>query len=504
MGRPPFLKAVVVLAALFTAVNAGVTYPTPLQKFVWTDDGSFKWFVAAPPFRNEHSTTYFLNVTTTKWLTPAKCSVPVWTCRVWVTVPDILDPTVTDWTGIYIDEATLGHPKKLPDLIGVILSETLNSVFVHLYDVPNAPIVFADDPQHRERIEDELLAWGWLHFLKYQKDTEWLVRLPMVKSVVKAMDAVQLFLPTINVTKPTKFMIAGASKRGWVTWLTPAVDARVQGIVPIVMPVLNMVTCLNNMWRSLGEWTFAFSDYVDLGIPNWLFTPQFAAMADIIDPINYMPYLANVTKYLMFATGDEFFLVDSTRNFYPKMLKEGGETHLRMMEDADHALLPLDLTAIYDIAAFAELLYHGVTRPSLVETITYSNSTASIRVVPSSPPDTATLWQATTFSKIRRDFRFINCTQFPQCFQPVFWLPADLKPNPDGSYSAAIAAPEDGWIGFMIELTFVSPFNPTLITYTITSQVNVVPDAYPFGSWQPPSPPPFRNRQGKSLGRHLG
>ena len=41
----------------------------------------------------------------------------------------------------------------------------------------------------------------------------------------------------------------------------------------------------------------------------------------------------------------------------------------------------------------------------------------------------------------------------------------------------------------MIELTYKSPFHPDVVTYSITSQVNIVPDIYPFPSWNPPNPP---------------
>jgi PhoPQ-activated pathogenicity-related protein len=46
----------------------------------------------------------------------------------------------------------------------------------------------------------------------------WPVRLPMVKAAVRAMDAIQEFIPTLNlpeVPRVERFVIAGGSKRGW-------------------------------------------------------------------------------------------------------------------------------------------------------------------------------------------------------------------------------------------------------------------------------------------------
>jgi PhoPQ-activated pathogenicity-related protein len=52
--------------------------------------------------------------------------------------------------------------------------------------------------------------------------------------------------------------VAGASKRGWTTWLTPAVDKRVRAIVPIVLDILNIVPNINHHWQAYGSacWLF--------------------------------------------------------------------------------------------------------------------------------------------------------------------------------------------------------------------------------------------------------
>ena len=86
-----------------------------------------------------------------------------------------------------------------------------------LFQVPNQPCVFTDDPLHEERSEDSFCAFTWAHYMKsHPKAVEYVSLLPMVKSVVRAMDTIMDF----RNGKTSQFVVAGASKRGWTTWLT--------------------------------------------------------------------------------------------------------------------------------------------------------------------------------------------------------------------------------------------------------------------------------------------
>ncbi len=58
-------------------------------------------------------------------------------------------------------------------------------------------------------------------------------------------------------------------------------------------------------------------------------------------------------------------------------------------------------------------------------------------------------------------------------------LPNTPGPNADGSYSASIKAPQQGWIGFMIEVEYRRDDDPNHYM-EVTSEVNIVPDIYPF------------------------
>jgi len=173
-----------------------------------------------------------------------------------------------------------------------------------------------------------------------------------------------------------------------------------------------------------------------------------------------------------------FFLPDSARNFYPDLQ---GPSNLRMIPNTEHSLAPLDELALNNIGTFILYVINNQTIPTLTEEIVYSNTTASITVHPTVPPTEAILWQSTTISAVRRDFRLLTCGSL-NCFQPQFWLPSTLTPNADGSYSASVSAPVAGWTGFLIELSYQTEFNGGDNWFQITSQVVIVPDMYPFPS----------------------
>ena len=61
------------------------------------------------------------------------------------------------------------------------------------------------------------------------------LRYPMTKAMVNAMTVVQHFMKTKANIQVKEFMISGASKRGWNTYTTVAVDSRVTAMAPLVI-----------------------------------------------------------------------------------------------------------------------------------------------------------------------------------------------------------------------------------------------------------------------------
>ena len=122
--------------------------------------------------------------------------------------------------------------------------------------------------------EDGLIAFTWWHYLTQDPTRpEWLARFPMVKAGCRAMDVMTAFGKQQLGLSLDYFMVAGASKRGWNTWLVGAVDStgpfagRVSAIVPIVLDAINFgaqpfLSCTSLLHMPRRVIHFAVSDAI--------------------------------------------------------------------------------------------------------------------------------------------------------------------------------------------------------------------------------------------------
>jgi PhoPQ-activated pathogenicity-related protein len=160
---------------------------------------------------------------------------------------------------------------------------------------------------------------------------------PMVKATVRALDTIEDFAKKQFGYDVSSHLVAGASKRGWDTWLTGAVDTRITAIAPIVMDMLNFTQNVMHMYEAYGGWTFAFvvrgigvfflflraasslwlgcgQDYWNANVTVTLGMNQTAInlLANVIDPLVYKENLT-MPKLVIDATGDEFFMPGQCR-----------------------------------------------------------------------------------------------------------------------------------------------------------------------------------------------
>jgi PhoPQ-activated pathogenicity-related protein len=127
----------------------------------------------------------------------------------------------------------------------------------------------------------------------------------MTKSVVRAMDAITSFCasPAGGGVLVDKFVVGGASKRGWAAWTAAAVDKRVVGVIPVVIDLLNLEPSFEHHYRSYGFWAPAIAEFERGGIMRWSGKPQFEPLMRIEDPYSYRERLS-MPKFIINAAGE--------------------------------------------------------------------------------------------------------------------------------------------------------------------------------------------------------
>ena len=428
---------------------------TPLDKYVATEDSAFSYdATSAKIIEDDAYTARVYSMTSQNWLDKSRVTPNAW--KHWVTI--VVPNEVEGDTALLLVSGG-GNKKKdapLPDIALSQVAVLMKSILVEVKQIPNQPLRFAgeraEEYKEQGRSEDALIAFGWDKYLR-DGDPLWLPRLPMTKAVVRAMDLAQAEQPRIK-----KFVVSGASKRGWTTWTVAAVGPRVAAIVRAVIDVLNVASNLDNHLQAYGFWAPAVGDYKALDILSRRHTPEFDAMMAVVDPYRYIDRLT-MPKYIVNSAGDQFFPSDSWK-FYFDDLK--GEKYLRYMANTDHGL---SLEAFFNLASFHHAICSGTPRPRFTWKL---EAKGALELRCETEPTSVLLWQAT--NPKARDFR-------KESLGPV-WKDSVVKPEADGAYRAALANPAQGWTAFFLEMEFPNP--DFAFPFKFTTGISIVPDRRPL------------------------
>lgn len=186
------------------------------------------------------------------------------------------------------------------------LAETIGAPVAVLRQVPFAPIF-----EHRE---DALIAYTFDQYLR-SGERDWPLLLPMVKSSVRAMDAVQAIVRERWGASIDAFTVAGASKRGWTSWLTAVVDQRVRAVAPMVIDVLNMQAQMEHQRATWGDVSEEIRDYAALDLPARLATERGQELLAIVDPYSYRARLT-LPKLILLSTNDRYWPLDALKLYW--------------------------------------------------------------------------------------------------------------------------------------------------------------------------------------------
>lgn len=494
--------------ALVAALNSGCA--TPLDDYVWKPDDNYAWYDMETPIEGKGRdgitwTGHVINMTSQQWLTYDDVDRSIWFHYLVVIVPSNLDTEAYKHNAsLYVTGGTnTGAPPSSPTdedlLVAATLAMNTGTITGTLFQVPNEHMVFTSDPEQKSRTEDAIIAFTWDHFLREPDQPEWLVRLPMVKSVLRAMDTITAYCAD-NLALDVQldyYTIAGASKRGWTTWLMGAVDPdRVVAAVPIVLDAVNFVKFAHRQFQSYGGWAVALEDYYDMNITERFDDPNMVKLQEIVDPYFYFDRLT-MPKLIVNAVGDEFQMLDDTHNWWDDLPEP---KHFLMVPNAEHSLATGIFEAVPAISAWIASLLKKETVPTMdwvrndatgQITLTLGEGTDQV--------DTVTkYYQETGNTNGRRDFRLLNIDDPCLCgvayegncinLEVLNWKTEVVSPTAEDKNVYVVDHPmpsENGtWAAFFVDVTYKKANGGLIPTnnfvHEFTTEVSVIPDVLPF------------------------
>lgn len=354
--------------------------------------------------------------------------------------------------------------------------------------------------------------------------------------------------PYVNTIK--SFTCAGISKRGWAAWLIAAVESRrsvvpdyadqrerkvgtgmatassatlrhhplvttgdrINGIVPIILDIVNLETFFDRMHGSYDAWSFALWDYVMANVTVMMGTKGMRDVLAAVDPYTFLGRYAGVALrdgstprgakaptpvFLVSSGGDEFLLPDNHRivqdyaSALPSTITMAGAGTGGARITTDMRYLLLNYHHNYEpakadpIAAFMVGLQQAsgqhasaAVMPSVHASI---DEEGRIDVQTSQPPSMVQVMQCDSAGDGLRDWRW---GVYPGAARVLPWTTgadkAGVSFSSPTSFSATVSQPTDSkvWRAFTLLLTFPSPIDGT--PYTFSAPVSVLPNTLPF------------------------
>jgi PhoPQ-activated pathogenicity-related protein len=389
-----------------------------LDDYVKKDDPSFAWSLLKTQ-SSDAGTQYSFRLTSQTWE-----GIP------WVHQLQVYEPAqvlARDGALLLITGgSTDSKPKPEDAATGFGLARLCGARVVVLPQVPNQPLLGG-------KKEDALIAETFVRYLE-TKDENWPLLFPMVKSAVRAMDAVEAWARHDGKPVPTRWVVTGGSKRGWTTWLTGAVDPRVVGIAPMVIDTLNMKAQRAHALEVWGKYSEQIGDYSSRGLTEKFEEPDGERLWKMVDPYSYRDRLT-MPKLLINGLNDRYWTLDAL-NIYWADLK--GPKSVVYLPNAGHNLAVNRDYALNGIGAFFR--HTVLKRPWPVLTWEHSDAGDALRlaVTSTSPPKTAKFWVALSDT---RDFREST------------WEPTTMTLAGNVA-TGEVARPDKGYIALVGDLSY--------------------------------------------------
>jgi PhoPQ-activated pathogenicity-related protein len=417
-------QSLVILNLIVVVALSLAPSPTPagLDEYVRKPEPAFGWKLKQK-IEQSGDRIYDLHFVSQTW------QGITWEHQLQVYQPAKAAPNATMLLLVTGDSAT---PENIS--FGLELAQKIGAPVAFLYHIPNQPLLEGN------LREDDLVAETFVRYLT-TKDENWPLLFPMVKSVVRAMDVLQAFGGK-EWNKPVEsFIVSGASKRGWTTWLTAAVDRRVRAIAPMVIDTLNMRAQMPRQLEAFGAYSARLAPYTSRGLVPIPETPEGNRLVGMIDPWAYREKF-KMPKLIVNGTNDFYWATDAL-NLYWNDLPE--KKWALYVPNAGHDLRRQDGAAsnplgyvIDGLAAFVRHQINGASMPGLTWKHNRENDKLRLTIQAAPPPLGGRLWVA----------------QAPtQDLRAATWKEQAVTAS-NGNVIGEVAIPDEGYLAFYGELDY--------------------------------------------------
>ena len=404
-------------------VYAADPSPKELDEYLAQKDDSYAWNIvekAEPGGRH----TYVVEMTSQTW------HDITWKHYMYIVEP--AKATNPENCILFITGSAIGRQPKTEDrMIAELLAETSGSCVAMLFQVPNQPLF-------GEHVEDSLIGETLLKALD-SHDSTWPLLFPMAKSAIRGMDTVQALFKQERNKKIKNFVVTGASKRGWTTWLTGASqDKRVLAIAPIVINTLNIRKQMEYQVESWGDYSQSIADYTvrNLVQDHSEEMPEYKKQLwSMIDPYSYRSRLT-MPKLLIHGTNDPYWNVDATKFYWDDL---EGVKYVLNLPNVSHNLGDQKLKGFQTLAAFTRYACSGKDWPKLEWKQADNREHFTVSISTNVPAKSAKVWTAQSDTK---DFRQSTWTN----------KPIEKASGGDWDYTVSVPKPSRGHVAFYVEL----------------------------------------------------
>jgi len=429
MRKSLFGILILLLFSCQTKQELPLSAETALQKYLENGDDKYHWALKETyPVEGLSVTAYDLVLTSQQW------REHTWKHQLTILVPERLTKSgsLLFISGGSNKDTNPNFKKKDDDTtLGMATIAEKNQAIVSIIrQTPNQPL-------YDDLVEDELISFT-LHNFKNDGDYTWPLLFPMVKTAVRAMDAVQEFAKSDLDAQIDQFVVSGASKRGWTTWLTGAMDSRVMAIAPMVIDVLNMPVSLDYQIEVWQDYSIQIQDYVALEIPQTSRTEKGAAITTMVDPYSYRQKLT-MPKLIFIGTNDEYWPVDAIKNYLDDI---PGKNMIEYVPNAGHGLGD-GVQAIQALSSFMAITLNGKEYPTCDWKVKENDNQIQLTATATSDKLVdALVWSAVSEDRDFRDATFES---------------ESLGMEKTTNVTTQVSIPETGYKAFYIDLKYVDP-----------------------------------------------